>query len=137
MEFPWSDNSIMWHIISNFFYSKIMMMLLDSFQFFFGFQPFFCHCEKQTQFWNDSQIQAISGTKLGINTALQSMIIAKLSQLRISGLALKTGSSGRFQQYPTTFILVSSEVSLTVDQDETGQAKITVMEANLRLTFWL
>ena len=34
----------MWHIISNFFFLKIMMVQLDSFQKIFGFHPFYCHC---------------------------------------------------------------------------------------------
>ena len=34
----------MWHIISNFFFLKIMMVQLDSFQKIFGFHPFSCHC---------------------------------------------------------------------------------------------
>ena len=33
----------MWHIISNFFFLKIMMVQLDSFQILFGFYPFSCH----------------------------------------------------------------------------------------------
>ena len=38
-----SLHPIMWHVISNFFFLKIMMVLLDSFPKNFGFHPFFCH----------------------------------------------------------------------------------------------